>query len=72
MFFARKNEVNTRRVAYIGELCAIEASIRGKPSDERLRARQQRARALLDTFEIWLHSTLSTVSQNGDSAKAIN
>uniref|UniRef100_UPI0038CD94A6 IS66 family transposase n=1 Tax=Paraburkholderia caledonica TaxID=134536 RepID=UPI0038CD94A6 len=27
---------------------------------------------LLDAFEIWLRSTLSTVSQKGDTAKAIN
>ena len=56
----------------IGELYAIEAAIRGKPPDERRRVRQEQARPLLDTFEIWLRSTLGTVSQKGDTAKAIN
>jgi transposase len=27
---------------------------------------------ILDAFEIWLRSTLDTVSQKGDIAKAIN
>ncbi|CAE6870858.1 IS66 family transposase ISCARN48 [Paraburkholderia aspalathi] len=56
----------------IGELYAIEAAIRGKPPDERRRVRQEQARPLLDAFEIWLRSTLGTVSQKGDTAKAIN
>jgi transposase len=56
----------------IGELYATEAAIRGKPPDERRRARQEQARALLDAFENWLRSTLGTVSQKSDTAKAIN
>jgi transposase len=56
----------------IGELYAIEAAIRGKPPDERRRVRQEQVRPLLDAFEIWLRSTLGTVSQKGDTAKAIN
>jgi transposase len=56
----------------ISELYAIEAAIRGKPPDERRRVRQKRACPLLDSFEIWLRSTLGTVSQKDDTAKAIN
>ncbi|MDR6478939.1 transposase [Burkholderia sp. OAS925] len=72
LFVARRNEVNTEALRQIGELYAIEAAIRGKPPDERRRVRQEQARPLLDAFEIWLRSTLSTVSQKGDTAKAIN
>ncbi len=72
LFVARKNEVNTEALRRIGELYAIEAAIRGKPPDERKRVRQEQARPLLDSFETWLRSTLSTVSQKGDTAKAIN
>ncbi|MFM0557726.1 transposase [Paraburkholderia sediminicola] len=62
----------TEALRRIGELYAIEAAIRGKPPDERRRVRQEQARPLLDAFEIWLRSTLATVSQKGDTAKAIN
>ncbi|EUC12582.1 IS66 family transposase [Paraburkholderia hospita] len=72
LFVARKNEVNTEALRRIGELYAIEATIRGKPPDKRRRIRQQQARPLLDAFEIWLRSTLSNVSQKGETAKAIN
>jgi len=56
----------------IGELYAIEAAIRGKLPNVRRRVRQEQARPLLDALEIWLRSTLSTVSPKGDTAKAIN
>ncbi|WP_439673237.1 IS66 family transposase (plasmid) [Cupriavidus necator] len=72
LYQARRNEVNTEALRRIGELYAIEAEIRGKPPDERRRVRQERARPLLDAFEIWLRSTLSTVSHKSDTAKAIN
>src|SRR5580698_1462550 len=72
LFVARRNEVNTEALRRIGELYAIEAAVRGKPPDERRRIRQEQARPLLDAFEIWLRSTLGTVSQKGDTAKAIN
>ncbi|CAH2896420.1 MAG: Mobile element protein [uncultured Paraburkholderia sp.] len=72
LFVARRNEVNTEALRRIGELYAIETAIRGKPPDERRRVRQEQARPLLDAFEMWLRSTLATVSQKGDTAKAIN
>jgi transposase len=72
LFVARKNEVNTEALRRIGELYAIEAEIRRKPPDDRWRVRQERTRPLMDDFELWLRSTLSMVSQKGDTAKAIN
>lgn len=62
LFVARRNEVNTQALRRIGELYAIEAAMRGKPPDERRRVRQEQARPLFDAFEIWLRSTLGTVS----------
>lgn len=56
----------------LSRLYAVEAAIRGKPPDERRRVRQEQARPLLDAVEIWLRSTLGTVSQTGDTAKADN
>ncbi len=71
LYLARRNDVNTEALRRIGELYAIEADIRGKPPDERRRVRQERARPLLEAFEIWLRSTLSKVSSKSDTAKAI-
>jgi transposase len=71
LFVARKNEVNTEALRRVGELYEIEAAIRVKPPDERKSIRHERARTLLDSFETWLRSTLSTVSQKSDAAKAI-
>ena len=72
LFVARRSEVNTGALRRIGELYAIEAAFRGKPPDERRRVRQEQSRPLLHAFEIRLRSTLGTVSQRGDIAKAIN
>jgi transposase len=68
----RVEEVNNEALHRIGELYTIEAAIRGEPPDERRRVRQEQAPPLLNAFEIWLRSTLGTVSQKGDTAKAIN
>jgi transposase len=70
LFVARKNEVNIEALRRISELYAIEAAIRGKQPDERRRVTQEQARPLLDAFEISMRSTLVTVPQKGDTAKA--
>jgi transposase len=67
-----QNEVNTEALRRISERYAIEAAIRGEPPDEGRRVRLEQARPLVDAFEIWLRSTLNTVSQKGDTAKNIN
>ena len=56
----------------IGELYAIEAGIRGKPAHERLRVRQEKAKPLLDSLEVWLRTKLQTLSRKSETAKAIN
>jgi transposase len=72
LYVTRKNEVNTEALRRIGELYGVEATIRGKPPNERRRVRQEVVRPLLDAFEAWLRTTLGTVSQKSETAKAIN
>lgn len=56
----------------IGELYAIEAQIRGQPTNHSQRIRQQHARPLLDELETWLRQRLLTLSTQSDTTKAIN
>jgi transposase len=68
----RATATTTEALRRIGELYAIEAEIRGKLPAERQRVRQERARPLLDSFEIWLRERLLTLSSQSDTTKAIN
>ena len=52
-------------------LHAIEAEIKGRPPDERRRARQTRAAPLLADMKTWLDATLLRVPRRGDLAVAI-
>ena len=65
-------EHTTEILRRIGELYAIEAQIRGKPPDERQRARQLLARPLLDELSDWLRKRLLTLSPQSETTKAIN
>jgi transposase len=55
----------------IAALYVIEASIRGKPPDERKSVRQEQATPLIDDFEAWLHSQLTQISGKSALAGAI-
>ena len=55
----------------IAELYAIEGDIRGQPPQERLQARTNRARPLLDSLHQWLQATLAMVSKKSEIAAAI-
>jgi transposase len=68
---ARPSTLTTEALRRIGELYAIEETIRGKPPDERLAVRQAQARPLLEDLERWLHATLATLSRKSDTAAAI-
>lgn len=68
---AHKSPVAEEALRRIGELYAIEDTIRGKPSDERREVRQQRARPLLESLRQWLETTLSRIMQKSDVASAI-
>jgi transposase len=56
----------------IGELYSIEADIRGKPPDERLRVRQEKSKPLLNTFESTIRAKLGTLSKKSTLTGAIN
>jgi transposase/uncharacterized small protein (DUF1192 family) len=56
----------------IGELYSIEADIRGKEPDERLRVRREKSKPLLVKFETTIRAKLTTLSTKSALAKAIN
>jgi len=55
----------------IGRLFAIEADIRGKPPEERIRERQLRTKPVLTELREWLELTLAQVSAKSPMAGAI-
>jgi len=55
----------------IAVLYGIEAEIRGRPPDERLRVRLERTAPLLLEMRTWLETTLTRISGRGELAKAI-
>jgi hypothetical protein len=68
----RATATTTEALRRIGELYAIEAQIRGQPPDQRREIRQQQARPLLDSLELWLRERLLTLSTQSDTTRAIN
>lgn len=68
---ARPSPLTGEALRRIGALYAIEEAIRGKPSQERLRVRQEQARPLLDALEGWLRETVTTLSRKSDTTAAI-
>lgn len=68
---ARPSTVTAEALRRIGELYAIETTIRGKPPDERRRIRQQQAKPLLADFEAWLKATMVPLSAKSDTTAAI-
>jgi hypothetical protein len=56
----------------IGALYSIEAGIRGKPPDERLRVRQEKSKPLLATFELTIRAKLTTLSKKSTLTGALN
>ena len=55
----------------IGELYAVEKTIRGSPPDERARVRKELAEPVFDALEIWLAAQLATLSGKTPLAAAI-
>ena len=55
----------------IGALYAVEAEVRGRPPDERQRARQERSQPLVDALREVLDAALRHLSPRSDMAKAI-
>jgi transposase len=55
----------------IAELYQIEARIRGRPTDQRVRIRQAESRPLVDAMKKWLEGELGRVSAKSTLAEAI-
>jgi hypothetical protein len=55
----------------IGALYGIETDIRGKPSDDRRRCREEKALPLIADLKAWLEATLPKLSAKTDLAKAM-
>jgi transposase len=68
---ARPSALTTEALRRIGELYAIEATIRGKPPHERQQARQAEAKPLINDLERWLRGMLENLSRKSDTSAAI-
>lgn len=68
---ARPSALTTEALRRIGELYAIETTVRGKPPDERRRIRQQQAKPLLADFEAWLKASMVRLSAKSETTAAI-
>ena len=55
----------------IGGIFKVEAEVNGKPPDERMRVRQERAAPVLDELKSWMNNTLAQVSAKSPMALAI-
>jgi transposase len=68
---AHSSPVAAEALKRIGVLYGIEAEIRGKPPQERQRAREASATPLLASLHDWLQKTLQSLSQKSALAEAI-
>lgn len=68
----QKAPVAIEAVRRIDALFAIEREINGRPPDERLAARQNRSKPLIDAYEKWLREERRKLSSKSPVAKAID
>ena len=68
----RKMPIAIEAVTRIDALFAIEREINGRTPAERLTARRERSKPLVDSFEEWLRSERKKLSAKGPLAKAID
>ncbi len=66
-----KSEIAEEALRRIGELYAVEETIRGRPPDERRAARLARSAPILESFRPWLVARRDELSRKSDLAKAI-
>jgi transposase len=71
VFETSKSPLARTAMDKIAALYRIEAEIRGRPPDERLRERLERTAPLFADLKTWLEATLTRVSGRGEMAKAI-
>lgn len=68
---AQASPLAAEALTRIGALYAIEAAIRGDPSERRRKVRTEHARPLLAQLHAWLETTLQQLSQKSALAEAI-
>lgn len=68
----KKAPIAIEAVKCIDALFAIEREINGLTSQERLAARHERSRPLINELEVWLREQRAKLSSKNDTAKAIN
>ena len=56
----------------IGAFYAIEAEIRGRPPEERLRIRRERTRPLVDAFKTWVQERLTEIMTSSLMAEPLS
>ena len=65
------SSIAAEALAKIGELYRIEATIRGRPADQRRDVRQRQARPLLAALKAWFEAQLAKLPPKGGLAQAI-
>jgi hypothetical protein len=66
-----KSPLAAEALAQIARLYAIEAEIRGQPSEHRRTIRQLRSRPIVEALQTWLKAALARVSNSSPLADAI-
>jgi transposase len=69
---AHASPIATEAIERIGQLYAIEETIRKRTPEERREVRQARARPLLNSLREWLQSSLAKLSMKSDTSAAVN
>ncbi len=71
IFAAQGSSIAEEALRRIAELHAVEKEARGKPSEERVAIRQEKAKPIFDELETWLHAQLPNISGKSPLAQAI-
>jgi len=72
LFEAHRSPVAEEAIQRIAQLYGIEKLIRGRPPEERQQIRQEKARPLLDSMQVWMKESLTKLSRKSDVSAAIH
>lgn len=70
VWMEHRSPVAAEAIRRIGELYAVERTVRGKPPQERRQARQERSAPALEAMRGWMQETLCAVSAKSQIAGA--
>jgi transposase len=71
VFQSEGSVIAEEAIRRIAGLYGVEKQARGRPPDERVRLRQERAKPIFDGLEAWLGAQLPRISGKSELAKAI-